>query len=67
MRTARIPVAVFEAADPEGEGIDWDVEGPDAADFTIEGGVLAFAKSPNYESPTDRDDDGDSAMRRDRE
>ena len=44
-------VATFESSDPEGEGIDWSLDGPDAADFTIDGGVLAFAKSPNFEGP----------------
>ena len=46
--------ADFSAMDPEGEGIDWAVEGLDAADFEINGGVLTFKESPNYESPTDR-------------
>ena len=38
----------------EGAGINWDVTGIDADDFTISGGVLKFKKSPNYEKPTDR-------------
>ena len=29
------PVRVFTSTDPEGAGIDWDVTGLDAADFTI--------------------------------
>ena len=48
------PVADFSAMDPEGEGIDWAVEGTDAADFAIDGGVLTFEKAPNYEMPSDR-------------
>ena len=47
-------VADFSAMDPEGEGIDWAVEGADAADFEIDGGVLTFNKAPNYEMPSDR-------------
>ena len=40
------PVADFSAIDPEGEGIDWAVEGADLADFDITGGVLTFKESP---------------------
>ena len=64
-------VADFSALDPEGQAIDWDVEGTDAADFEIDGGVLTFKKSPNYEGPSDRahdanddqdtDDEGEAA------
>ena len=55
-------VITFTSTDPEGSGVDWDVTGLDADDFMIdERGVLTFKRSPNYESPTDRelDDDGD--------
>ena len=48
-------VATFMATDPEGADIDWSVEGLDAADFEIDGGVLTFKKAPNYEGPTDRE------------
>ena len=45
----------FTSTDPEGAGIDWDVTGIDADDFTIDSrGVLMFASPPNFESPTDR-------------
>ena len=44
----------FTSEDPEGAGINWDVTGIDADDFTISGGVLKFKNSPNYEKPTDR-------------
>ena len=47
-------VAAYTAMDPEGEDITWDVTGTDAVDFTIEGGVLMFDKSPDFEDPTDR-------------
>ena len=66
------PVATLTSADPEGLGIDWDVTGADAADFEIDGGVLTFKESPNFEMSTaraydansdgDTDDDGEAAV-----
>ena len=47
-------MAVYTADDPEDAAVKWSLSGADAADFTIEGGVLAFVKSPNFEKPTDR-------------
>ena len=49
----------FDSKDPEGSGIDsdieWNVRGVDAADFEISStGVLTFMESPDYENPTDR-------------
>ena len=59
------PVARFTATDPEGNDITWKVEGAkgvDNDDFEIsESGVLTFKKSPNFESPTDRDEKPDEA------
>ena len=46
-------VATYTAVDPEGAAIKWSLSGTDAADFTIEGGVLAFVKSPDFEKPKD--------------
>ena len=47
-------VATYTAMDPEQTAItSWTLAGTDAAAFTIEGGVLRFAKSPDYETPTD--------------
>ena len=46
-------VADFSAMDPEGQGIDWEVEGQDAGLFDIAGGVLTFKDSPNFEMPGD--------------
>ena len=44
----------FRAADPERSAITWSLSGADAGDFTIsDTGVLAFARPPDYESPTD--------------
>ena len=49
-------VITFTSTDPEKGGIDWDVTGLDADDFTIDDrGVLMFKKSPNFEGPTDRE------------
>ena len=56
-------VATFTAVDPEGADItSWTLAGDDADDFTIDGGVLTFTKSPDYEMATDgdRNNDGDS-------
>ena len=46
-------VAVYTADDPEGVAIKWSLSGTDASLFSIEGGVLAFVKSPNFEAPAD--------------
>ena len=44
----------FRATDPERSAITWSLSGADADEFTIsETGVLSFASSPDYESPTD--------------
>ena len=45
------PVGVFHAYDQDGEAIEWSLDGPDAARFTIDGGELAFRESPDYEDP----------------
>ena len=50
-------VATFSATDQDGDAIVWSLSGDDAADFTIDGGVLAFKSSPNYESPADEGSD----------
>ena len=48
------PVATYTAVDPEGTAItSWTLAGTDAGALTIEGGVLRFAKTPNYETPAD--------------
>ena len=39
------PVATFSAMDPEGEMIVWSLDGDDAADFDITGGVLSFKQA----------------------
>ena len=53
-------VAVFTVSDPDGDSITWSVIGTDAPDFSVAGdsagATLKFEKSPNFEAPTDRDD-----------
>ena len=51
----------YRAADPERLKVFWTLSGPDAADFTIDGGTLSFKSPPNYESPTDRANDEDGS------
>ena len=47
-------VATYTAVDPEMTAIaSWSLGGTDAALFSIEGGVLTFKKSPDYEDPKD--------------
>ena len=45
-------MATYTAVDPEGTAVKWSLVGDDAGDFSIDGGVLAFKKSPNYEAAT---------------
>ncbi len=48
------PVATYTATDPEGTAItSWTLTGTDADAFTTVGGVLRFAKTPDYEMPAD--------------
>ena len=51
------PVTTFRATDPEGEDIVWTLAGSDREDFTIVGGVLRFANSPNFEARADANTD----------
>ena len=46
-------VGTYTAVDPEDAEIVWSLGGDDAALFSIEGGVLAFAAAPDFESPAD--------------
>ena len=45
------PVATFTATDQDGDAIEWSLNGADKKLFTIDGGVLAFKDSPDYEDP----------------
>ena len=50
-------VATYVGTDPEGTTISWDLRGADASFFTINGGVLQFVNSPDFEDPKDRSGD----------
>ena len=50
-------VAVYTATDPEEEDIEWSLEGTDEGYFSVDGGVLTFKTSPNFECPK-QDDQG---------
>ena len=50
------PVATYTAVDPEMTAIaSWSLGGNDDGDFSIEGGVLMFKKSPDFEMAADMD------------
>ena len=46
-------IATYVGTDPEGDTISWDLRGADASFFTINGGVLQFVNSPDFENPKD--------------
>ena len=45
------PVGTFWAYDQDGDAIVWSLSGLDDGLFAIDGGVLAFRESPDYEAP----------------
>ena len=56
-------VATFTATDPDiGDTVSWDLGGPDAALFTVGGGVLSFKKPPDYDKQASRDRDNSYAV-----
>ena len=54
-----VPVATYTARDPDKGNLKifWTLGGDDAGDFTIDGGVLRFKSTPDYEVPKDMDKD----------
>ena len=52
-----VAVATYVGTDPEGATISWDLRGADASFFTINGGVLRFVNTPDFEDPKDRSGD----------
>ena len=48
------PVVRIYATSPERDEVEFSLEGIDAPDFTINGGVLSFKKSPSFEQASDR-------------
>ena len=51
------PVATYTATDPENGQIVWSLSGTDGADFSIIRGDLSFNAGPDFEDPTDADND----------
>ena len=49
------PASEYTAVDPEGRPIQWTLSGQDHTAFSITGGTLSFASSPDFENPTDAD------------
>ena len=48
----------YRATDPEESDVTWGLSGADRSAFTVsETGVLTFNDPPDYDSPTDSDDD----------
>ena len=43
------PVHTFRARDPESDTVTWSLAGDDSGAFSITGGLLRFARSPDYE------------------
>ena len=52
-------VATYRATDPEGGTITWGLAGTDIDDFNIDGGVLTFTDTPDFEKPTDENEDNE--------
>ena len=52
-------VATYGATDPEGRTITWGLSGTDSDDFSIDGGVVTFANIPDFENPTDSNEDNE--------
>ena len=50
-------VATYTAVGPEAARARWSLEGADAGDFRINGGMLTFRATPDYERPADADTD----------
>ena len=56
-RTALDAVATYMLAGTNAASATWSLEGDDASDFTISGGMLRFVSSPDYEMPADANGD----------
>ena len=55
-----VRVAAYSASsDEDRDGVEWSLSGDDSGDFAIDGGVLRFAATPDYEEPADADDGND--------
>ncbi len=52
-------VATYQATDPEGRTIAWDLSGTDGDAFNIDQGALTFKNIPDFEKPTDFNQDNE--------
>ena len=52
-------VATYTAVGPDAAGANLTLDGVDAGDFTLRGGVLRFRNSPDYENRADMDMDNE--------
>ena len=50
-------IYTYRATDPEGSDVFWGLSGTDGGAFAMEDGVFSFSIPPDYEAPTDSDDD----------
>ena len=55
-------VASYHAVEPQGDNIEWSLDGDDSHLFSITDGVLSFESSPDYESSQDSDGDNNYAV-----
>ena len=63
MERGTMTVATYMADGPMANNAIWTLEGADADDFTIRGGMLEFKSVPDYESPMGgADDDSNTYM-----
>ena len=50
-RSYDLTVAYLTAVEPDGDGLRWDLTGPDARSFTIDNGRLELRERPDFERP----------------
>ena len=53
----RDTMATYTASGPGSEMVTWSLSGDDRSSFTISGGMLMFRATPDYENPSDMDED----------
>ena len=60
MENSSDAVATYVATDPEGGAVILSLTGNDAGHFSLAGGVLSFATTPDFEARADADADADN-------
>lgn len=50
-RIRNLTVARLSAVEPDGDGLSWELIGPDAGSFMLDGGRLAFRERRDFERP----------------